>query len=94
MDKVKGKKAIEINNEVNDVLERYFDGEISNITSTKLDKHYKADEIDIKMLKFLKKLKLEHNKIAAGKSKYYIRYKLKEVKKEENLIVHFFQLVK
>ena len=44
-----GKKAIEINKEVNDVLERYFEGEISSITTSKLDKHYKADEIDTKM---------------------------------------------
>ena len=47
-----GKKAIEINKEVNDVLERYFEGEISSITTSKLDKHYKADEIDTKMFKF------------------------------------------
>ena len=83
-----GKKAIEINKEVNDVLERYFEGEISSITTTKLDKHYKADEIDTKMFKFLKKLKLEYNKIEAGKSKYYIRYKLKEeIKKEEKKLI-------
>ena len=53
-----GKKAIEINNEVNNVLERYFEGEISSITITKLYKLYKADVIDTKMFKFLKKLKL------------------------------------
>ena len=80
-----GKKAIEINKEVNDVLERYFEGEISTITTTKLDKHYKADEIDTKMFKFLKKLKLEYNKIEAGKSKYYIRYKLKEEEKKDTI---------
>ena len=78
-----GKKAIEINKEVNDVLERYFEGEISSITTGKLDKHYKSDKIDTKMFKFLKKLKLEYNKIEAGKSKYYIRYKLKEEEKKE-----------
>ena len=76
-------KKLVINSEVNDVLEKYFDGELDMIKMSKVEKLYNEGDIDEKMKKFLKKLKQEHSKSKTNTSKYNIVYRLDKPVKGE-----------
>ena len=78
-------KKLVINSEVNDVLEKYFDGELDMIKMSKVEKLYNEGDIDEKMKKFLKKLKQEHSKSKTNTSKYNIVYRLDKPVKGEVL---------
>ena len=84
-------KKLVINSEVNDVLEKYFEGELETIKLSKVEKLYNEGNIDENMKKFLKKLKQEYSKSKSNTSKYKIVYRLdKPVKKkveEKQLII-------
>ena len=55
-------KNIVINDQVNDTIKKFFKDEIDLINIKKLDKLFDEGNIDLKMKKFLKKLKIEYNK--------------------------------
>ena len=76
-------KTIVINNEVNDTLNKYFKGEIDLINQKKIEKLFDEGKIELKMKKFLKKLKIEFNKNKTNSSEYKIVYKIKGTKKEK-----------
>ena len=76
-------KTIVINNEVNDTLNKYFKGEIDLINQKKIEKLFDEGKIELKMKKFLKKLKIEFNKNKTNSSEYKIVYKIKDTKKEK-----------
>ena len=77
-------KNLVINSEVNDVLEKYFDGELDMIKLSKVEKLYDEGDISENMKKFLKKLKQEHAKSKTNASKYNIIYRLDEPVMEDS----------
>jgi len=85
------RKNIVINSEVNDVLEKHFDGELDMIKLSKVERIFNEGNIDEKMKKFLKKLKQEHSKSKTNMSKYKIVYRLdkpvKKNKKSNKLVI-------
>jgi len=87
-------KNIVINSEVNDVLEKYFEGELDMIKLSKVEKLYNEGNIDENMKKFLKKLKHEHSKSKSNASKYKIIYPLDEPVIEDFEELHEQELVK
>ena len=75
-------KKLVINSEINETLDKYFDGEVDIIKNSKIETLYNEGAIDENMKKFLRKLKQEHSKAKTNASKYTIVYRLdKSLKK-------------